>query len=86
MPCVQSLQITSTSITVVSGGTTKTLTYASIPATNNTVAKVETYANTWLAANVPECQAVVHVFVLSPLSLTVSCWNIGAAIPASWWL
>ena len=62
------------------------LTEAMIPAQQNTPAKVETWANNWLASNVTTCQVVVHVFSLGPLAWTVWCADLGVSVPAEWWL
>lgn len=57
-----------------------------IPASNNTVAKVQAFANTWLAANVVGFQAQVHVFSLSPFRVIVTTANLGETIRPNWWL
>ena len=86
MPPVRSVTITPDSVTLVTVKGTRTLLASDIPQNQNTAAKAETWANTWLAANVLDCQVRVHVFSLSPLSWTCGTWNLGLPIPDGWWL
>ena len=85
MPPVRSIQLSSTRLTVIDKAGTKTLLATSVPSTQNTPEKIETWVNTWLAANLVDYQARVHVFSLSPLLWTIGTWNAGLAIPANWW-
>ena len=85
MPPVRSVQIADNSLTIRDKSGTRTLTASMIPLTQNTVAKVETWINTWLAANLVNYQARVHVFALSPLRVTVGTWNAGLPIEPNWW-
>ena len=86
MPAIRQVQINGTSLTITDYTGVKTFTYSTIPVTQNTIAKKETWVNAWLAANVTTCQAVIHIFTESPLTLTVWTGNPGIAIPANWWL
>ncbi len=85
MPQIQSVAVTPTSITLTLKSGTKTFLASDIPGSQDTPAKAEATANTWAAANITECQVRVHVFSLSPFRWTVGTFNLGAAIPPTWW-
>lgn len=57
-----------------------------IPQSENTIAKVELFANAWLAQNVTGYQARVHVVSLVPFNVFLGTWDLGAVIPANWWI
>lgn len=87
MPPIRSVTITSTGFTVTDPtGAAKVFTASAIPSAQNTAAKVETWVNTWLAANLVGYQARVHVFARSPLVWTLGTWNTGESIPENWWV
>lgn len=86
MPPVRSISISDNSISIVDINGTKTLTGATIPGGQNTVALAEAWLNTtWIAANISGYQVRFHVESLSPLRVTVLTINSGLAIPSNWW-
>ena len=85
MPRLTSISCDNGVVTASNGQKTWTLTEAMIPAQQNTPAKVEAWANNWLAANVTECQVLIHVFSLAPLKMTVWTGTLGALVPVDWW-
>lgn len=86
MPALRSVRATETLIEIVQASGTKTLLASSVPGSNDTAAKWETFANTWSASNILDCQVRVHVFSLTPLRWTVGTWNLGAVIDPNWWV
>lgn len=86
MPAIRQVSIQSDKISFDSVGVTKTLTYASMPASQNTIAKVESFINSWLASNVNSCQMVCHIFSINPVKATIYTANLGDSIPANWWV
>lgn len=85
MPPIRQIQLNDNQIILVDK-TTKILNAADIPASQNTLSKVENWINTtWLPTNITEYQAQVHVFSLNPLRCTLGTWNLGEIIPTNWW-
>lgn len=85
MPSVKSIQFNSTQLVIIDKDGTKTLLASQIPSSQNSVAKVETWINTWLAQNISGYQVLVHVFSITPLSFTVGTWELGMTPQANWW-
>ena len=85
MPSIRSVTLTATDATFLSHRGSSVLTYSTLPAAQNTIAKAETWINAWLAVNVTACQTRAHVFQRTPLTLTVGTFDFGLSIPASWW-
>ena len=89
MPPVRSITTAADRLTIVlNDGVERTILASQIPATQNTVAKVETYLNniwrpTFLAGR---CVMEVHVFSLNPLRVNVWTSNTGLTPPANWWV
>ena len=73
-------------IRIVSAKGTFEFTEADIPANvrNKPIATIEAWANTFLAQTQPDYFAVVHIFSLSPLAITVYTGD--TAPPANWWI
>ena len=85
MPPVRSIDLTD-GLRLIDSTGTKVITAATIPAQQDTIAKAEGWCNTWLAGQISGYQAVVHVFALSPLRLTIYTAELGRTIPANWWV
>ena len=85
MPPIRSVTILSTGATIISAGRTRTFRYQTVPSTLTTLASVETFANAWASTAILDCQVRMHVFQLTPLSLTVGTFDLGDLIPANWW-
>lgn len=89
MPPLGSIEVLSDRIRLVthtSKGTVEFL-HSSIPANvlNKPIATVESWVNTWLASNVVDFQAKVHIVSLTPFVINIICVNAGLPIPANWW-
>ena len=83
MPPIRSVSIGTSQLDITGLAGAKTLVYSGVIQISPAVA--EAAVNTWLAANIPGCQVVCHVFSVSPLRFTVLTANNGFSIPANWW-
>ena len=88
MPPIRSVSSVDNIITIVDHrGGPITLRASDIPASQNTIAKIESYINlTWIPANIVGYKMQVHVINRSPLRIVVWTGNLDVAIPANWWL
>ncbi len=87
MPAIRRLTISGNSVSIVDGaGATKTFLYAALTAQQQASASAaETALNSWLATNLPGCQARAHVFSVNPIVATFGSFDLGLSIPTNWW-
>ena len=88
MPSIHSISCDKNMLKIVDRKSTHIFDASKIPVDKDSIAKLENYINTqWIPSlEITDYQLEVHIFSVSPLSLTAYTANIGEKIPTDWWL
>ena len=88
MPSIRSVSVDKNMLKVIDRKSIFIFDASNIPPDKDSVAKLQNYINdTWIPSlEITDYQMAVHIFSVSPLSLTVYTANIGEKIPVNWWV
>ena len=86
MPAIKSVSFDKNILQVIDRKTVYSFDSSQVPK-GSTISSLETYLNTvWLPAHSSkDYQIQVHIFSVSPLSLTAYTADLGETIPSNWW-
>ena len=87
MPAIKSINCENNKLIVFDQDGSYEFDAGDIPNDANTVQKLEDYLNNeWLPTVAGDYQIKVHIFSVSPLTLTAFTADIGESIPENWWV